>query len=131
MGDVEYGFIDQQTLILDDGKTVFQNAYETSQRSVIEIRNLLAQFLFPGKNADQVVSTLSGGERLRAALAKVMISDPVPQLLILDEPTNNLDLANLEFLEIALSQFNGALIVVSHDVTFLEKIGIGETLKLG
>jgi ATPase subunit of ABC transporter with duplicated ATPase domains len=73
---------------------------------------------------------LSGGERVRAALAKVMISDPAPQLLILDEPTNNLDTVNLEFLEEALSRFQGAMIIVSHDVTFLEKIGLTDVLRL-
>jgi ATPase subunit of ABC transporter with duplicated ATPase domains len=130
LGEVQWGWIDQNVLILDRNKSVFDNVYQTSEKGVVEIRNLLAQFLFPGRKADQIVSTLSGGERVRAALAKVMISDPVPQLLILDEPTNNLDMTNLEFLEQALSKFQGALIVVSHDVTFLDKVGVTEELRL-
>jgi ATPase subunit of ABC transporter with duplicated ATPase domains len=129
-GNVHYGLIDQNANLLDPMRTVFENAYESTQKSVIETRNLLAQFLFAGKKADQRVSTLSGGERVRAALAKVMISDPAPQLLILDEPTNNLDTVNLEFLEEALSRFQGAMIIVSHDVTFLEKIGLTDVLRL-
>jgi ATPase subunit of ABC transporter with duplicated ATPase domains len=130
LGSVGWGLIDQNVRLLDQDKSVFENVYKTSQKDVVEIRNLLAQFLFPGKRADQTVSTLSGGERVRAALAKVMISHPAPQLLVLDEATNNLDMINLEFLEMALSKFQGALIVVSHDVTFLDKIGITEELRL-
>ncbi|MFL5813930.1 MAG: ABC-F family ATP-binding cassette domain-containing protein [Bdellovibrionia bacterium] len=130
LGGVGFGLIDQNAMFLDRDKSVFENVYGTSQKDVVEIRNLLAQFLFPGGKADQIVSTLSGGERVRAALARVMIADPVPQLLILDEPTNNLDMVNLEFLEMALAKFQGALIVVSHDVTFLDKIGITEELRL-
>jgi ATPase subunit of ABC transporter with duplicated ATPase domains len=130
LGDVAFGLVDQHAVLLDQNKTVFENVYETSRKGVVEIRNLLAQFLFPGKKADQIASTLSGGERVRAALAKILISDPAPQLLILDEPTNNLDMLNLEFLESALSKFKGAMIIVSHDFTFLDKIGITETLRM-
>ncbi|MGK5090010.1 ATP-binding cassette domain-containing protein [Bdellovibrionota bacterium FG-2] len=130
LGAIAYGLIDQQTSLLEDGKTVFENVNSSSRKTIIEVRNLLARFLFPGKKADQLAATLSGGERLRACLAKTMIADPAPQLLILDEPTNNVDIMNLEFLESALAKFEGAMIVISHDTTFIKNVGITEELRL-
>jgi len=130
LGEIPYGLIDQQTAGLDEKRTVFANVSATTRKSSAEIRNSLAQFLFPGRKADQIVSTLSGGERLRTQLAQILLADPTPQLLILDEPTNNLDIANLEFLETALSKYEGALIVVSHDSVFLESIGVTDELSL-
>lgn len=129
-GDLPYGFIDQKTDILDTNKTVFETVSASSKESDGVIRNMLAQFLFTGNKADQPVATLSGGERLRAALAKVLLATPTPQLLILDEPTNNIDLTNRSFLEAALKNYEGALIVVSHDQAFLSAIGVTEALEL-
>jgi ATPase subunit of ABC transporter with duplicated ATPase domains len=73
---------------------------------------------------------LSGGERLRATLACVLYAEPAPQLLLLDEPTNNLDLASVGQLEAALTAYEGAFIVVSHDEKFLSEIGIQRRLRL-
>lgn len=129
-GDLPYGFIDQHMSILDADKTVFETVSATSKEPDGVIRNMLAQFLFMGEKVNQQVATLSGGERLRAALAKVLLATPTPQLLILDEPTNNIDLANRAFLEAALKNYEGALIIVSHDQHFLAAIGVTETLEL-
>src|SRR6201999_1838624 len=85
-----------------------------------QIRNELARFLFSGDAVFQRVGELSGGERLRAALACGLLSAERPGLLILDEPTNNLDLANLRFLEALLGAYRGALVVASHDEVFLQ-----------
>jgi ATPase subunit of ABC transporter with duplicated ATPase domains len=130
LGGVRYGFMDQHSTLLDDDLAVLDNARAGSAKSTEDIRNLLAQFLFPGDKALQPVATLSGGERLRASLAKILLADPAPQLLILDEPTNNLDLMNIEFLEEALTRYQGAVLVISHDLTFLEGIGVHDELKL-
>jgi len=130
LGGVTYGFVDQNSTQLDDERSVLENVRSGSSKTEAEVRNLLAQFLFQGDKALQRVATLSGGERLRASLAKILISDPAPQLLILDEPTNNLDIVNLEFLEAALARFEGAILVISHDLTFLKGIGITGELRL-
>jgi ATPase subunit of ABC transporter with duplicated ATPase domains len=73
---------------------------------------------------------LSGGERLRASLACVLFAEPAPQLLLLDEPTNNLDLVSVDQLESALSAYQGAFVVVSHDERFLADIKVDRWLRL-
>jgi len=94
------------------------------------LRTRLARFLFRKNRPDQLVETLSGGERLRAALACVLSAEPSPGLLMLDEPTNNLDMTSTRQLEQALNAYRGALVVVSHDVTFLRAIGINRWLDV-
>ncbi|MFD9888926.1 ABC-F family ATP-binding cassette domain-containing protein [Amycolatopsis sp. NPDC059027] len=93
-------------------------------------RALLARFLVRGKNADRPAGSLSGGERFRATLATLLLAEPAPRLLILDEPTNNLDLASVRQLTSALTAFGGALVVVSHDHEFLRGLGITRWLRL-
>ena len=99
------------------------DASETDRRS------RLARFLFRGRDADQLASTLSGGERLRATLAALLLAEPAPQLLLLDEPTNNLDLASVKHLVDALRSYAGAFIVVSHDERFLDDLE--PTMRVG
>jgi ATPase subunit of ABC transporter with duplicated ATPase domains len=90
----------------------------------------LARFAFRNKKAHQVVSTLSGGERLRAALSVLLAASVPPQLLLLDEPTNHLDIDSIEIIEAALRDYDGALIVVSHDPAFVEAIGCSREIRL-
>ena len=125
------GYLPQRLDILDDTVTVVENVRAVAPRaSVNEVRAGLARFLFRGARADQVAGTLSGGERFRAVLAALLLADPPPQLLLLDEPTNNLDMASARQLSEALSCYQGALVVVSHDVPFLRSIGITRWLRL-
>lgn len=126
-----FGYLPQRLDILDDELTVVENVRAVAPRaSVNEVRAGLARFLFRGARADQVAGTLSGGERFRAVLAALLLADPPPQLLLLDEPTNNLDMASARQLSEALSCYQGALVVVSHDVPFLRSIGITRWLRL-
>jgi ATPase subunit of ABC transporter with duplicated ATPase domains len=90
----------------------------------------LARFLFRNSAAERLAADLSGGERLRAALACVLMGPVPPQLLILDEPTNHLDLDSIEAVEAALAAYDGALLVVSHDEEFLETIGVRRRLRI-
>ncbi len=124
-------FLRQRLDVLDDGLTVAENVARFAPGATNNrIRARLARFLFRGARADQPAGTLSGGERFRAALAALMLAEPAPQLLMLDEPTNNLDMASVRQLATALESYAGALIVASHDVPFLETIGITRWLLL-
>ena len=129
-GELKILYVDQACSILDEAQSVFENVRRVSELDDKDIRNGLAKLLFFGDSVFQVVKSLSGGERLRAALACGLLSTDKPELLILDEPTNNLDLGNINFLEKLLSEFKGALIVISHDEVFLEKCGIEEEIVL-
>ncbi|EGE40494.1 ATP-binding cassette domain-containing protein [Streptomyces sp. SID4928] len=128
---VATGFLPQRLDVLDDASSVVLNvARSAPDRTDNAVRARLARFLFKGAAADRPAGTLSGGERFRAALAMVLLADPPPRLLLLDEPTNSLDLASVRRLTEALEAYEGALIVVSHDVPFLESIGITRWLRL-
>ncbi len=125
------GYLPQRLDVLDDALTVMANvAAAAPAASVNEVRAGLARFLFRGARADQAVGTLFGGERFRAVLAALLLAQPPPQLLLLDEPTNNLDMASAGQLSQALSCYQGALIVASHDVPFLRSAGITRWLRL-
>ncbi|MEW5808425.1 MAG: ABC-F family ATP-binding cassette domain-containing protein [Actinomycetota bacterium] len=124
-------YLSQRLDMLDGDLTVADNlAAHAPGLSATRRRHLLAQFLFGGDAADRAVSTLSGGERLRATLACVLFAEPAPELLLLDEPTNNLDLVSVTQLEHALLAYQGAFVVVSHDEAFLAAIGIDRVLCL-
>ncbi|MFI5550151.1 ABC-F family ATP-binding cassette domain-containing protein [Streptomyces sp. NPDC051738] len=124
-------FLPQRLDVLDDGLSVAENVARFAPGATNNrIRARLARFLFRGARADQKAATLSGGERFRAALAALMLAEPAPQLLMLDEPTNNLDMASVRQLTSALESYEGALIVASHDLPFLESIGITRWLMM-
>ncbi|MFI5674106.1 ABC-F family ATP-binding cassette domain-containing protein [Streptomyces cellulosae] len=124
-------FLPQRLDVLDDELTVAENVARFAPGATNNrVRARLARFLFRGARADQKAATLSGGERFRAALAALMLAEPAPQLLMLDEPTNNLDMASVRQLTTALESYEGALIVASHDLPFLESVGITRWLLL-
>ncbi|MCF3146747.1 ABC-F family ATP-binding cassette domain-containing protein [Streptomyces platensis] len=127
---VPYRFLPQRLEVLDPALTVAENVARFAPDATNNrIRARLARFLFKGARADQPAGTLSGGERFRASLAALMLAEPAPQLLLLDEPTNNLDLASVRRLVTALESYEGALLVVSHDLTFLRDLGITRWLS--
>ncbi|MFR0355993.1 ABC-F family ATP-binding cassette domain-containing protein [Streptomyces sediminimaris] len=124
-------FLPQRLDVLDGELSVAENVARFAPGATNNrIRARLARFLFRGARADQKAATLSGGERFRAALAALMLAEPAPQLLLLDEPTNNLDMASVRQLTSALESYEGALIVASHDLPFLESLGITRWLLL-
>ncbi|MER5528483.1 ABC-F family ATP-binding cassette domain-containing protein [Streptomyces sp. NPDC002677] len=124
-------FLPQRLDVLDGELTVAENVARFAPGATNNrVRARLARFLFRGARADQRAATLSGGERFRAALAALLLAEPAPQLLMLDEPTNNLDMASVRQLTTALESYQGALIVASHDLPFLESIGITRWLLM-
>ncbi|MBF0673553.1 MAG: ABC-F family ATP-binding cassette domain-containing protein [Salinibacterium sp.] len=96
----------------------------------VELRNRLARLLLRGDTVDRPVATLSGGERFRAAMARILLADPPPQLIVLDEPSNNLDLHSVGQLVDALAAYRGALLVISHDRDFLRRAAVQRELRL-
>ncbi|GAA0729332.1 ABC-F family ATP-binding cassette domain-containing protein [Aquimarina litoralis] len=111
-------FAQNQASLLDPNLTVFQTVDEVAKGDVrTQIKNILGQFMFSGDNIDKKVGVLSGGERTRLAMVKLLL-EPV-NVLILDEPTNHLDIRSKDVLKEALMAFDGTLILVSHDRDFL------------
>jgi ATPase subunit of ABC transporter with duplicated ATPase domains len=126
------GYLPQRLDGLDEDATVLENVRAAAPGVPSgTVRNSLARFLLRGATVERPVRSLSGGERFRVALARLLLADPPPQLLILDEPTNNLDLQSIDQLIEALAAYRGAVIVVSHDDAFLERLGPTRTLELG
>ena len=117
---VQIGYYDQEHHVLDMNKTIFEEMSDTyPYLTNTEIRNVLAAFLFTGDDVFQPIHTLSGGERGRVSLAKLMLSEA--NFLILDEPTNHLDITSKEILEKALNSYTGTLLYVSHDRYFINQ----------
>ena len=117
---VQIGYYDQEHHVLHQEKTIFQEISDTYPTlTETEIRNMLAAFLFTGDDVFKEISALSGGERGRVSLAKLMLSEA--NFLILDEPTNHLDIASKEILEEALNSYTGTVLYVSHDRYFINQ----------
>lgn len=118
--NVEIGYYDQEHHVLHMDKTLFEEISDDyPYLTNTEIRNTLAAFLFTGEDVFKKISALSGGERGRVSLAKLMLSEA--NFLILDEPTNHLDITSKEILETALNAYEGTVLYVSHDRYFINK----------
>lgn len=119
--NVHIGYYDQEHQVLDMNKTIFDEISDTwPSMTHTRIRNVLAAFLFTGDDVFKYIRDLSGGERGRVSLAKLMLSDA--NLLILDEPTNHLDIMSREILENALRSYSGTVLFVSHDRYFINQV---------
>ena len=119
--NIKIGYYDQENRGLSESKTVLEEIHdEYPDKTDLELRSTLALFLFCGDDVSKLVSTLSGGERARLTLAKLILKKV--NLLVMDEPTNHLDIASAEALENALLAFDGTIIAVSHDRYFINRI---------
>jgi ATPase subunit of ABC transporter with duplicated ATPase domains len=124
-------YLSQRLNGLDEDATALDNIRVVAPEvSDGQIRNQLGRLLIKGANVNRFVATLSGGERFRVSLARLLFADPPAQLLVLDEPTNNLDLVSVDQLVDALQAYCGAILIVSHDDRFLARLNLSTVLTL-
>ncbi len=124
-------YLDQTVSFLNPMKTIVENFLVLNPECTPnDAYATLAAFKFRNKDAEKRSDTLSGGERMRAGLAITLMAKHPPQLIILDEPTNHLDIASIRAIESALSNYQGAILAVSHDEVFLQNIGITRTIYM-
>jgi ATPase subunit of ABC transporter with duplicated ATPase domains len=125
-------YIDQEYSLLHPELTVYEQAQAFNDAALQEheITIRLARFLFSRDFRDKPVATLSGGERMRLLLCCMTITGRSPDMIVLDEPTNNIDIGNMEILAAAVNDYHGTLIVVSHDAYFLKQINIERQMDL-
>lgn len=133
IADCKMIYIDQDYSLINNESTVYEQAEQCNSSSLEEydIKMRLNRFLFTRSDWDKPCRYLSGGERMRLMLCGLTITNEAPDVIILDEPTNNLDLQNIEILTAALNEYKGTLILVSHDETFLEQISVNRSIYLG
>lgn len=125
-------YIDQDYSLIDNRLTVYEQAqqFNTGHLQEHEVKSRLTHFLFTKASWDKPCASLSGGEKMRLILCCLTISDKAPDMIILDEPTNNLDIQNIEILTAAINEYRGTILVVSHDAYFLTEINTGNSITL-
>lgn len=131
IGTAAIAYLDQQYGLLNPELGLLANLEQSTRFSPTELRNELAFYGFTGERVFQKVKTLSGGELLKASLARILLADKIPELIVLDEPTNNLDFMSLEILQNAINAFKGALLLISHDQSFADGVEVEHFLELG
>jgi ATPase subunit of ABC transporter with duplicated ATPase domains len=126
-------YIDQDYSLIDDTLPVYDQAQQFNTKALQEheIKIRLNRFLFTKDYWNKSCSALSGGEKMRLMLSCLTIGNHAPDIIILDEPTNNLDIQNIEILTAAINDYEGTLIVISHDEYFLEQVNVKRVIKLG
>ena len=125
-------YIDQDYSLINGTLTVYEQAqtFNNAGLQEHEVKSKLTHFLFSRSQWEKPCGSLSGGEKMRLLLCCLTISRESPDMIILDEPTNNLDIQNTEILTRAINEYKGTLLVVSHDAVFLEEIGVDEVIML-
>ncbi|WP_186645699.1 ABC-F family ATP-binding cassette domain-containing protein [Fluviispira vulneris] len=132
IGSLKFALLDQGTSFLHDELSILENLQKFAMEHFVEheLRVKAGRFLFYGDSVFKKVKYLSGGERVRLALACLLAMNNAPDIFILDEPTNNLDIESIEILTECLNKFSGVLFVVSHDKNFISDIKINMTISL-
>jgi ATPase subunit of ABC transporter with duplicated ATPase domains len=130
--DVQAVYVDQDYSLIHNQLTVYEQAqkFNIAALQEHEVKIRLSRFLFSKEEWDKPCNILSGGEKMRLMLCCLIISNQAPDIIILDEPTNNLDIQNIEILTNAVNEYRGTLIVVSHDEYFLQQTGIERVIQL-
>lgn len=130
--DFKYIYIDQEYSIVQPHLTVFEQLeqFNLFAKPEHELKMILSRFLFPVGTWDKSCSKLSGGEKMRLAICCLMVSNSTPDLFILDEPTNNLDIQSVNIITAAIKDYDGTVLLVSHDLYFVKEIKINRVVEL-
>ncbi len=130
--DFKYIYIDQEYSIINNSLTLLEQVeqFNNSHLKDHEIKTVLNRFLFPHSVWDKKCENLSGGEKMRLMLCCLLVSNNTPDIILLDEPTNNLDIQSANILTSVIKEYSGTVIVVSHDQYFIEEIGIDKSIEL-
>lgn len=125
-------YIDQNYALINADLNVYEQAQLFNAAALHEhqIKTNLNRYLFTKNDWDKSCAVLSGGERMRLMLCCLSLSNQAPDMIVLDEPTNNLDIRNIEILTEVIKDYQGTLLVVSHDIVFLEQINIDRAFQL-
>lgn len=129
--DLNYVYLDQEYSFIRNDRTVLEQATEfNAAMQEHELKICLNRFLFTQAMWDKRCACLSGGERMRLALCCLMVSQNTPDIIIADEPTNNIDIVNVDILTSLLREYRGTLIVISHDAVFIDELSIEKEISL-
>ena len=130
--DFSYVYLNQEYSIIDDRNSILEQAYAFNSRNLPEheIKIILNRYLFPASEWDKSCRKLSGGEKMRLAFCCLMISNNTPDMFILDEPTNNLDIQSIEIITATIKNYAGTVIAISHDNYFIQEIGVQQCILL-
>ena len=130
--DFSYVYLNQEYSIIDDRNSILEQAYAFNSRNLPEheIKIILNRYLFPASEWDKSCRKLSGGEKMRLAFCCLMISNNTPDMFILDEPTNNLDIQSIEIITTTIKNYAGTVIAISHDNYFIQEIGVRQCILL-
>lgn len=130
--DFSYVYLNQEYSIIDDRNSILEQAYAFNSRNLPEheIKIILNRYLFPASEWDKSCRKLSGGEKMRLAFCCLMISNNTPDMFILDEPTNNLDIQSIEIITNTIKKYTGTVIAISHDNYFIREIGVDQRIAL-
>ena len=130
--DFSYVYLKQEYSIIDDRNSILEQAYAFNSRNLPEheIKIILNRYLFPASEWDKSCRKLSGGEKMRLAFCCLMISNNTPDMFILDEPTNNLDIQSIEIITATIKNYAGTVIAISHDNYFIQEIGVEQCILL-
>ena len=131
LADFRYVFLDQEYSIIDNRLSIFEQVQQYADGlQDNEIRIILNRFLFSFGTWDKPCIRLSGGEKMKLSLCCLMVSANAPDLFILDEPTNNIDIQNVDILISTMKDYKGTILVVSHDKYFIDQIDINYSINL-
>lgn len=127
-----YVYLNQEYSIINDRNSILEQAYAFNGRNLPEheIKIILNRYLFPASEWDKSCRKLSGGEKMRFAFCCLMISNNMPDMFILDEPTNNLDIQSIEIITATIKNYAGTVIAISHDNYFIQEIGVEQSIFL-